>query len=228
MDPMKLITTLVMTTVFGTAVLKPSTDEAPAPEATMLVADWPTVQTYKPAIAVAEVDEIPTPKPDAVPNEPPKAPESYRPKPEVNSYSGCNCENCLTEADVRRIAAEEYLVQKQVDMQQMRGVRSSGSTGGSMTSSGGSTGGSSGGASYPVASSGYYTASPKAVAPPAPTPVNNSSPAVFTVGTRTYVDSDGCTVRETTYSDGRVVAEKISCPLQQRANARPVRRIFGR
>jgi hypothetical protein len=225
MDPMKLITTFLMTTVLGTAIIKPSTEDAKAPEATVLAADWPTVPSYKPAIAVAEVDAIPTPKPDPVPNEPAKAPTSYRPAPRVNT--GCNCEGCLTEADVRRIAAEEYLVQKQVDMQQMRGVRSSGSTGGTMTSSGGSTGGSSGGQSYPVASSGYYTAPPATVAPPAPTPVRSST-AVFTVGTRTYVDSEGCTVRETTYSDGRVVAEKISCPLQQRANARPVRRIFGR
>lgn len=81
--------------------------------------------------------------------------ESFRPDPSGYNANECNCENCLTEEDVRRIAADEYQIQRQVDFQQMRGVRSGNSSGGAVSMAAGNYQ-SSGGGLQSTSSSGYY------------------------------------------------------------------------
>lgn len=243
LDTMKLLGSITMAAVVGFNALPPK--EIDREPATVLVGQWPASQLVAPTEQVNDdyvkqldakakrLDEL-ADKADAIAKEMETRSqgfETYRPKPDSpvmnDGECRCNCDgDCLSEADVRRIAADEYQVQKQVDLQQsMR-------AGGYRTSSGGSSGGSV--VMSPTPSIMTYRVGSPVVQPTtfyaAKRPqtityqTQSASPvaAKTAVSTRDYVAASGCTVRETTYSDGSTSSQTISCPVQRRPG------LFGR
>lgn len=208
MDTMKLLISLVTAAVVGVGSIEKPTDKKFNDTATVLVAEWPTVNT------VAE--NVPTPEADPVPNMMAEVMKSYRPKTDSSTTASCECNcDCPDEARMRVILREELATALKDKMQSFKASTSNGSTGG--VASNGSSGGVTSRVPVvnPPASMAYNVSSPTASSTTYYAPV--PAPTARTVSFyRDYQATNGCTVRETTYSDGTTSRQTISCPMRTR------------
>lgn len=208
MDTMKLILSLVTAAVVGIGSIEKPTDKQSDETATVLVAEWPTAET------VAE--DVPTPEADPVPNMMAEVMKSYRPKTDSPSAADCSCNcDCPDEARMRVILREELATALKDKMQAFKTSTSNGSAGGA--TSNGSAGGTTSRipTTKPPTSMAFNVSSPTTSITTHYEPV--PAPTAKTLSYyRDYRASNGCTVRERTYSDGTTSRETISCPLQRR------------
>jgi hypothetical protein len=173
MDTLKILPVLILAIAGGINSFQSQPASQPTDNGTILVVE-------RPAFEQAATEDIPTPvgssetdelreiakeltadaaRLKVAAEEQRKAAEgfgSFRPDPSGYNANECDC-GCdgLTEEDVRRIAADEYQIQRQVDFQQMRGVQSGNSSGGAVSMTAGNYQ-SSGGGLQSTSSSGYY------------------------------------------------------------------------
>lgn len=135
--------------------------------------------------------------------------KSFRPKTNTDSAPADGDYITRSEAEslFKTMFSSEYQVQKQIDFQQASG---NGSSGGGVRSGGGSSGGTVVQGTYQPTYQQQSTYQPAYMQT-----VASTSPVRSATSTRDYQASNGCTVRETRYSDGTVSRETISCPLQQ-------------
>lgn len=220
MDLIKWIASLGLTAAIGVGTL-PESAPPKEPQAEVLVVDWPAINIPSEPVADplpnASFDELRQiadrldkhakdlkEQAETIKSE---GFSSYIPKIDAASCQ-CNCD-CPDEDRLRVILREEL----KAAMEKYQGVKSSGSVGGSA--------GSTGGQPVTTSSSGYYS-KPVVVSQSKPVVVQSQPPVKVAISTRTYRAASGCTVQETTYSDGSKSSQTISCPLNQ------PRRLFGR
>ena len=232
---LKAISSLLVATAIGVTANTSQRPDDDSGDTRMLVSQWQTDQ------ATGWKDSDPDESPQGNAKEPleesrgddEKSMQSYRPKKEGWK------ESTLTESDVRRIArevaADEYAVQKQVDFAQARryATQSNGSSGGRVTQQRQPSWSSKAIVVPVVTSPPTYYESPvvaNAVVTPAVTPIVTTinsqtfQSSKVAVKTRSYRASSGCTIKETTFSDGSVSRVVVSCPVPR---SRAIKRVLG-
>lgn len=211
MDTMKLFLSLVTAAVVGVGSIEKPTDNKVNETATVLVAEWPTVEkTTASPFDSSNADELrqiaedlkgDVEKIKQAAEEQRKAVDgfaSYRPKPESTASCECTCD-CPDEDRLRVILREELAAALKTRMQSTAST-SGASTGGSVAAAPViSSSGSSGARSTVVSSTGYYASPPVTYysAPVYSQPTTRSTTYTGPFGvtrTRTYSSPQTCRI----------------------------------